>query len=210
MISLQTKPAMKKLITILASIPITMLSQQFPEAPMYFYVLKNAIDAFICKGGYKTLLAMDMKTHAAMFSCDHKIVITKVGYRAWKPGITYTISFWEYGKEQALASCIVTPQDTEDLQFFPLDTTLTAYPNITYYISRTYISGGPNQDMSDYIGWLNNKNGTNICPLTQHMITLSNGFFSDDINPLNSVDAANITTNSFLPIIDFEYALSKD
>jgi len=201
---------MKKLITILASIPIAMLSQQFPEAPMYFYVLKNAIAAFICKGSYKTLMAMDMKTHAAAFSCDHKILITKVGYRAWKPGITYTISFWEHGKEQALTSCMVTPQDTEDLQFFSLKNTITAYPGTKYYISRTYISGGPNHDMSDYIGWLSNKNGADICPLKQNGITLSNGFFSDDINPLNSSDAASITTNSLLPIIDFEYTLSTD
>ena len=198
---------MKKLITILASIPITMLSQQFPEAPICFYVLKNAIAAFVCKGGYKTLLAMDMKTHASIFSCDHKIVITKVGYRAWKPGIRYKISFWEPGKEQPLASCTITPQNTTDIQFFSLENPIVVHPNITYCISRTYISGGPNHDINDYIGWLSNKSGTEICPLKQNIVTFSNGFFSDDINPIKSTDAANITTNSLLPIIDFEYTI---
>lgn len=196
---------MKKLISSLARIPFSVLAQQFPEAPMCFYALRTVVSAFICQTGYRTLVAMDLKTHACRFNCEKPIRITKVGYRAWSAGITYRISLWEAGRKEALISCLVCPQHTEEIQFFKLKHPVDAYPDRTYYISRTYISGGPHHNITDYIGWISNKDGAPVYPVKQNVITLSNGFFSDDVNPLMSDQVSDITTNSLLPIIDFEY-----
>ncbi len=200
---------MKKLISVLASIPFSILAQQFPEAPMCFYVLKNAVTAFIGNGNYTTLLAMDLKTHACGFSCEQSIKITKVGYRAWKPGINYRISLWRPDCDLPIASCLVTPEDTEAIQFFTLKRPVSIHPDSSYFISRTYVSGGPNCDVTDYIGWLGNNKGEAVCPLKQNVIVLSNGFFSNDMNPFRSEHVSNITTRALLPLLDFEYTINE-
>lgn len=150
---------------------------------------------------------MDLKTHACSFHCKQPIRISKVGYQAWKSGITYQISLWQYGKTEALATCLVSPDNTGDIQFFALEEPVNVQPGVDYYISRTYVSGGPHQNLRDYIGWLSNLDGVLVCPLEQQEITLSNGFFSDDENPLQSEDMSNITTQALLPLIDFEYSV---
>lgn len=198
---------MKKLISSLASIPFSVITQQFPEAPMCFYALKTVLSVFVFQNGYKTLLAMDMKTHACVFNCEKPIVITRVGYRAWKAGISYSISLWQVGNDLALSTCFVTPKNTDAIQFFPLNKPVYAYPGATYYITRTYVSGGPNNDYTDYVGWLSNKDGASLYPVRQNVITLMNGFFTEDVNPLSSEQVSNIRTGSLLPFIDFEYSL---
>ncbi|MCD0489459.1 hypothetical protein LPB86_14545 [Pedobacter sp. MC2016-14] len=198
---------MKKLIYALVNIPVSILTQQFPEAPMCFYMLKNAISSWLATAGYKTLLAMDLKTHACEFRTKQPIVVTKVGYRAWRAGIVYSISFWEPNCEFSLSTCIVEPKDIKNIQFFSLQEPICLSPEKTYYISRTYLSGGPNDDITDYVGWLSNNVGSAICPFIEGVIQLSRGFFSDDINPFNSECTANISTSSLLPLLDFEYRL---
>lgn len=198
---------MKKLITTLASIPFTVLAQQFPEVSLYLYSLKNVVSAFICQVGYQQVLAMDLKTHACNFNCEKPIRIMRVGYRTWKTGITYQISIWQTGLKMPLATCLVTPEDTGVIQFFSLAEPVYAWPGISYYISRTYVSGGPNHSITDYIGWLSNKGGIAVYPIRAEEITLSNGFFSDDESPIESDSVSNITTHTLLPLIDFEYTL---
>jgi hypothetical protein len=198
---------MKKLISSLASIPFSVIAQQFPEAPMCFYTLKTVLSAFIFQNGYKTLLAMDMKTHACTFTTEKPISITRVGYRAWQAGINYSISLWKVGNDHALSTCFISPQNTDVIQFFSLNEPVSIQPGITYYITRTYVNGGPNDDLRDYIGWLSSKEGGSLFPVRQNVIILTNGFFSDDINPLQSESMSNISTSSLLPFIDFEYTL---
>lgn len=198
---------MKKLIASLARIPFSMLATQFPAAPTCFYALRNLVPDVIFSNTHQAIVAMDLKTHACRFNCEQPILITKVGYRAWRKGITYRISLWQAGKNAPLASCLVSPLNTSELQFFSLKRPVRAYPDSTYYISRTYISGGPYHNMTDYVGWLNKKDGKAVYPLKQNVITLANGFFSDEANPLNSEGMSDINTCMLLPMIDFEYVL---
>nr|WP_121273439.1 hypothetical protein [Pedobacter schmidteae] len=200
---------MKKLISSLAGIPFSIIAQQFPEAPMCFYALKTVLSLFVFQNGYKTLLAMDMKTHGCTFQAEKPVTITKVGYRAWTPGITYRISLWQVGQELALSTCCCSPKNTEGMEFFSLIKPVQIVPGNIYYITRTYISGGPNNSSGDCVGWLNNKQGGNIYPVKQHVITLTNGFFSDDVNPLQSESMSNISTGTLLPYIDFGYTLRQ-
>lgn len=199
---------MKKLISSLAGIPLSIIAQQFPEAPMCFYALKTVLSNFIFQNGYKTLLAMDMKTHGCVFHADKPIAITRVGYRAWKKGLTYSISVWEVGNDLALNTCFIRPQNTEIIEFFVLKRPVPIQPGKTYYITRTCIDEQADGLGSDYIGWLNNKEGGHVYPVKQHMVTLTNGFFSDDVNPLQSDSVSNIRTDTLLPFIDFEYTLA--
>ena len=196
---------MKKLISSLAGIPFSALAQQFPEAPMCFYALKTLISVFLSDKGYRSIVAMDLKTHACQFNAEQPILITKVGYQAWKPGITYRISLWQVGRTTALGTCLVRPEHTSSIQFFTLKNPVEIYPGQTYYISRTYVAGGPSHNMTDYVGWLSNKEGALVYPLKQDVVTFSNGFFSNEHNPVLSDGISDIRTRSLLPLIDFEY-----
>lgn len=198
---------MKKLISSLAGIPFSIIAQQFPEAPMCFYALKTVLSCFVFQNGYKTLLAMDMKTHGCVFHAEKLIAITKVGYRTWKAGLTYSISLWQVGHEVALSTCFISPKDQDVIEFFPLKRPVVIEPGKTYYITRTYVDEELTGNQSDCVGWLNNKEGGCVYPVKQHVITLTNGFFSDDVNPLQSDSVSNIRTTSLLPYIDFEYTL---
>jgi hypothetical protein len=198
---------MKKLISSLANIPFSVIAQQFPEGPMCFYALKTVLSVFVFQNGYKTLLAMDMKNHGCVFNSEKPIAITRVGYRAWKAGIVYRISLWEVGLEKALSTYFVSPQNTNVIEYFPLKCPVAIQPGKTYYITRTYVSGGPNDDLRDCVGWLSNKEGGSLYPVKQGPIVLSHGFFSDDSNPLQSESMSNIRTGTLLPFIDFEYTL---
>lgn len=201
---------MKKLISSLAHIPFSIIAQRFPEASMSFYALKTVLSNFIFQNGYRTLLAMDMKTHGSMFNTDKPIAITKVGYRAWKPGLAYSISLWQVGCKHALSTCFISPINTESIEFFPLNGPVPITSGKTYYITRTYVESGATEGsagLSDYVGWLNSKDGGAIYPVKQEIITLMGGFFSDDINPLQSESMSNIRTTTLLPFIDFEYTL---
>lgn len=198
---------MKKLISSLAGIPFSIIGQQSPEAPMCFQALKAVLSLFAFKRGYKTLLAMDMKTHACAFYSEKPIAITRGGCRAWMKGITYSISIWELGRERSLSTCLVCPGDTNAVEFFSLKCPVAIQPGKTYYITRTYVSGGLNDNPTDHVGWLSSKDGGAIYPIRQQDITLIHGFFSDDENPLISDSASNIRTNTLLPFIDFEYTL---
>jgi hypothetical protein len=197
---------MKKLISSLAGIPFSVIAQQFPEAPMCFYALKTVLSLFVFQNGYKTLLAMDMKTHGFLFSVEKPISITKVGYRAWKAGIVYSISLWEVGKEVAMSTCFINPKNTSAITFFSLKLPVVITPGKSYYITRTYVDTVENGDLTDCVGWLNCKEGGSVYPVKQHVITLVSGFFSDDVNPLQSDSMSNIRTTTLLPYIDFEYA----
>lgn len=196
---------MKKLISSLAGIPFSVLAQQFPEAPMCFYALKTLTSVFLSGKEYRNILAMDLKTHACQFNAEQPILITKVGYRAWKPGITYRIALWQVGRAKALGTCLVKPEYISSIQFFTLRNPVEIYPEHTYYISRTYVSGGPHHNMTDYVGWLSNKEGAPVYPLKQDAVTFSNGFFSNEQNPLLSDGISDISTRILLPLIDFEY-----
>jgi hypothetical protein len=198
---------MKKILSSLAGIPFSIIAQQFPEAPMCFHALKSALSLFTFKSGYKTLLAMDMKTHACAFYSEKPIAITRVGCRAWMTGITYNISIWELGQEQSLNTCLVCPEDTNAIEFFSLKYPVVIQPGKTYYITRTYVSGGLNDNATDHVGWLSSKDGGAIYPIKQQGVTLIHGFFSDDENPLVSDNVSNIRTSTLLPFIDFEYTL---
>jgi hypothetical protein len=198
---------MKKLISSLAEIPFSIIAQQFPEASMCFYALKTVLSNFIFQNGYKTLLAMDMKTHGCVFSTEKPIAITKVGYRAWKPGISYSFSIWQVGKSHSLSTCFISPSDTEKIEFFTLRRPVFIESGKTYYITRTYVESTGNNNQRDYIGWLNSKERGTVYPVKQQVVTLINGFFSDDINPLQSESMSNIRTTTLLPFIDFEYTL---
>lgn len=197
----------KKLITSLAEIPFSIIAQQFPEAPMCFYALKTVLSNFIFQNGYKTLLAMDMKTHGCVFQTEKPIVITKVGYRGWKAGIAYSISIWEVGGDHSLSTCFIAPTDVDKIEFFPLKCPVFIDGGKTYYITRTYIGSGVNDNQSDCVGWLNNKERGTVYPVKQQAVTLINSFFSDDVNPLQSDSMSNIRTTTLLPFIDFEYTL---
>ncbi|WP_073233132.1 DUF4082 domain-containing protein [Pedobacter caeni] len=196
---------MKKLISSLAGIPFSVLAQQFPEAPMCFYALRTWVALFLSNKDYRSIVAMDLKTHACQFNAEQPILITKVGYQAWKPGITYRIALWQVGRTKALSTCLVKPEHTSSVQYFTLKNPVAISPEQTYYISRTYIGGGPYHNMTDYIGWLSNKEGAPVYPLKQHVVTFSNGFFSNEHNPLLSDEISDISTRSLLPMIDFEY-----
>jgi hypothetical protein len=196
---------MKKLISSLAGIPFSVIAQQFPEAPVCFYALKTVLSLFVFQNGYKTLLAMDMKTHGFLFSVEKPISITKVGYKAWKAGIVYSISLWEVGKEVAMSTCFIKPKNTSAITFFPLKLPVVITPGKSYYITRTYVDTVENGDLTDCVGWLNCKEGGSVYPVKQHVITLVSGFFSDDVNPLQSDSMSNIRTTTLLPYIDFEY-----
>lgn len=198
---------MKKLISSLANIPFAVITQQFPEAPMCFHALKTVLSFFVFQSGYKILLAMDMKTHGCVFNSEKPIAITKVGYRAWKAGITYQISLWEVGVDGVLSTCLVSPRNTNAIEYFALKYPVSIQPGKTYFITRTYVNGGPNGNLTDCVGWLSNKEGGSLYPVKQHPVTLSNSFFSDDANPLQSDSMSNIRTGTLLPFIDFEYAL---
>ncbi|SMC59797.1 hypothetical protein [Pedobacter nyackensis] len=198
---------MKKLISTLASIPFSIFAQQFPEVPMCFQALKTILSLFAFKSGFKTLLAMDMRTHACAFNSEKPIVINRVGCRAWMAGITYRISLWELGEERSLGTCLVCPGDTNTIEFFSLKYPVAIQPGKTYYITRTYVSGGLNDNATDHVGWLSSKDGGSIYPIKQQSITLIHGFFSDDEHPLQSDSASNIRTSTLLPFIDFEYTL---
>lgn len=196
---------MKKLISSLAGIPFSIIAQQFPEAPMCFYALKTVLCHFVFQNGYKTLLAMDMKTHGCAFHTEKSIAITKVGYRTWKAGLTYSISLWQVGEDFALSTSFISPKNTDVIEFVPLKQPVIIKPGKSYYITRTYINKENGENQSDCVGWLNNKEGGAVYPVKQHLITLTKGFFSDDVNPLQSERMSNISTNSLLPFIDFEY-----
>jgi hypothetical protein len=198
---------MKKLITSLANIPFSIIAQQVPEAPMCFQALKTVLSLFTFKSGYKTLLAMDMKTHACAFNSEKPIAITRVGCRAWMTGITYSISLWELGQERSLGTCLVCPGNANAVEFFSLKYPVAILPGKTYYITRTYVSGGLNNNATDHVGWLSSKDGGSIYPIKQQSITLIYGFFSDDEHALQSDNASNIRTSTLLPFIDFEYTL---
>lgn len=198
---------MKKLISSLAGIPFSIIAQQFPEAPMCFHALKTVLSYFVFQNGYKTLLAMDMKTHGCAFHAEKLIAITKVGYRTWKAGLSYSISLWQVGHERALSTCFISPKNTDGIEFFPLKRPVLIEPGKTYYITRTYLDVDANGKFSDCVGWLNTKEGGYIYPVKQHVVTLANGFFSDDVNPLQSDSVSNIRTDTLLPFIDFEYTL---
>lgn len=197
----------KKLITSLAEIPFSIVAQQFYQAPTCFYALKTVLSNFIFQNGYKTLLAMDMKTHGCVFHAEKPIVITKVGYRAWKAGIAYSISIWEVGHDHSLSTCFIAPTDVDKIEFFPLKCPVSIKEGKTYYITRTYIESEASDNQSDYVGWLNNKERGAVYPVKQQVVTLINGFFSDDVNPIKSDSMSNIRTNTLLPFIDFEYTL---
>lgn len=199
---------MKKLISSLAGIPFSIIAQQFPEAPVCFYALKTVLSNFVFQNGYKILLAMDMKTHGCVFHTEKLIAITKVGYRTWKTGLTYSISLWKIGQDIALSTSFIRPKNTEVIEFFPLMRPVNIEPGQTYYITRTYVNEGTEENHCDCVGFLNNKDGGCVFPVKQHLITLTNGFFSDDVNPVQSDSMSNIRTDSLLPFIDFEYTLS--
>lgn len=196
---------MKKLISSLANIPFSVIAQQFPEAPMCFYALKTVLSFFVFQNGYKSLLAMDMKTHAYTFSTEKPIAITKVGYRAWKVGITYRISLWQIGVDKPLSTRYISPANTKDIEFFSLKYPINIHPGIVYYITRTYVNGG--DELADCVGWLSSNEGGSLYPVKQGPIVLNHGFFSDDIDPLQSESMSNIQTGTLLPFIDFEYTL---
>lgn len=198
---------MKKLISSLAGIPFSVIAQQFPEAPMCYYALKTVLSLFVFQNGYKRLLAMDMKTHGCVFNVEKPVAITKVGYKAWKAGITYRISLWELGRDLALATCFISPGKTDVIEFFSLKRPVVIRSGKTYYITRTYVAGGVSSEPTEYVGWLNSKEGGSIYPVKQHVVTLVNGFFSDDTDPLKSDRMSNIRTATLLPFIDFEYTL---
>jgi|GEM_PF-1839100 len=198
---------MKKLISSLAGIPFSVIAQQFPEAPMCFYALKTVLSLFVFQNGYKTLLAMDMKTHGCVFNTEKSIAITKVGYKAWKTGITYSISLWEAGRDLALGTCFINPKNTDVIEFFSLKCPVVITSGKTYCITRTYVDGEVNGQTSDYVGWLSSKENGSVYPVKQQVITLTDGFFSDDVNPLQSDSMSNIRTSTLLPVIDFEYTL---
>lgn len=198
---------MKKLISSLAELSFSAIAQQFPEAPMCFYALKTVLSSFLIQNGYKTYLAMDMRTHGCSFTTDKRIVITKVGYKAWKPGLAYRISLWQVGKTHSLSTCLISPQNTTAVEFFPLNRPVSIAAGKIYYITRTYIEDCTEDRLSDSVGWLNSKDNGVIYPVKEQAVTLIDGFFSDDVNPLQSDRMSNIQTKALLPLIDFEYSL---
>lgn len=198
---------MKKLISSLAEIPFSIIAQQFPEAPVYFYAIKMILSNMINQNGYKRILAMDMKTHGCSFTTEKQIAITKVGYKGWKSGLVYSISLWQVGIDHSLSTSFISSRNTDIVEFFPLDNPLIIESGKTYYITRTYIESDGNNNQNDCVGWLNSKENGSICPVKQQTLTLINGFFSDDINPLQSERMSNIRTTTLLPFIDFEYML---
>lgn len=194
---------MKKLISSLANIPFVALAAQFPEAPMCFHALKTVITGLMTKPGHHAILAMDLKTHASCFDCCRPVIITKVGYQAWKSGILYRVFIWEVGKQRPLSTCLIKPERPGTMEFFNLKYPVQIEPGKSYYISRTYIEGGLNRDMRDYVGWLSKREDG--CPQQQQLVTFRNGFFTDGTNPCISHDPADIATQSLLPVLDVAY-----
>jgi len=179
-----------------------------PPAPAAttYHPMDLSIPNFTNANGYQQQKTMDLKTHAYSFAASQAATITKLGYQPWVAGITYKLALWQAGNTTPLATITVTPSTIGVMQFFPLPTPVTVTTGNTYLVSRMYMSGGPTGYTSDFVGNVANMNGNPVYPYTQQAITFTNGYFTDNFDPLltgsNTVNAPN---NTLLPFLDVEY-----
>lgn len=179
-----------------------------PPAPVAttYHPMDLSIPGFTNANGYQQQNTMDLKTHAYSFTTNQAVTITKLGYQAWAAGITYTLTLWQSGNNTPLGSVTVTPATTGTMLFYALPTAVSITTGNTYIVSRTYMSGGPTGYVSDYVGSVANMNGNSVYPYTQQAITFTNGYFTDNPNPLlTGSNTVNAPLNTLLPFLDVEY-----
>lgn len=155
-----------------------------PPAPAAttYHPMDLSIPNFTNANGYQQQKTMDLKTHAYSFTASQAATITKLGYQPWVAGITYV------------------------MQFFPLSTPVAITTGNTYIVSRMYLSGGPTGYTSDFVGNVANMNGNSVYPYTQQAITFTDGYFTDNFDPLlTGSNAVNAPNNTLLPFLDVEY-----
>ena len=179
-----------------------------PPAPaaVVYHPMELSVPNFTNANGYQQQHTMDLKTHAYSFTCSQPVTITKLGYQPWVAGISYKLLLWQQGNPTPLGSVNVTPNTVGTMQFYALPTAVNITPGNTYLVSRMYLSGGPAGNVADYVGQVANMNGNSVYPYTQQLITYTNGYFTNNMDPLLTAgNLANNPLNTLLPFLDIEY-----